>query len=338
MSSHWHCLTISPEFQPGEHQTDCAALSEVSPSRRHARERKFFVLTEDPTSTMKPTGGFATLLLRSMASTKATTKRYQSQTDSAIQSMEQPSSSSCISWTINRYQRHTKRSVISMRMTSLSLVTLLFLLADGTAGADNIPMVPADTSSPRDTLRSFVDACNQYHRLIQTDTFIDRSIGTSDRRLSIALTSPACRLMHASRTHPKLLSVSKRYLIVLSCHPRTRFQGQRKLKRPAALKSCRGIEYRTLESRSLGLNPVPASMNTCSLLALFAGRWTTFRASGRSHIAKRDPKFLSISTTGTCLLQGTPQSPPFWNSFRILCGTNDGGVWLPGNGRDCSSD
>ena len=62
-----------------------------------------------------------------------------------------------------------------MRMKSLSLVTLLFLLADGTAGADNIPMVPADTSSPRDTLRSFVDACNQYHRLIETDTFIDRN-------------------------------------------------------------------------------------------------------------------------------------------------------------------
>lgn len=62
-----------------------------------------------------------------------------------------------------------------MLMKSMSLFTLCFLLADPTVGEEGPPLVAADTSSPRDTLRSFVDACNQYHRLIETETFIDRN-------------------------------------------------------------------------------------------------------------------------------------------------------------------
>lgn len=36
-------------------------------------------------------------------------------------------------------------------------------------------IVAADTASPRDTLRSFIVACNRYHRLIEKEAFIDRS-------------------------------------------------------------------------------------------------------------------------------------------------------------------
>ena len=66
--------------------------------------------------------------------------------------------------------------------TSASLVVLPFLLAacfvlapDYAGAAERDEIEAVDTSSPRATLKSFFDACNEIHRLIKTDEQFDRT-------------------------------------------------------------------------------------------------------------------------------------------------------------------
>ncbi len=64
----------------------------------------------------------------------------------------------------------------------LTLVAVAFLLGclQRSAGADesSLEMVPSDTSSPRATLQSFIEACNELHRVTQEDRFFDRTSST----------------------------------------------------------------------------------------------------------------------------------------------------------------
>lgn len=58
----------------------------------------------------------------------------------------------------------------------LFAIALLALCPDATLGADDIDLAkPADTSSPRDTLRSFIASCNEIHQQIKGSHFFDRS-------------------------------------------------------------------------------------------------------------------------------------------------------------------
>jgi len=66
---------------------------------------------------------------------------------------------------------------------SLCLVCF-FLCADLTIAQETSRFKAADTSSPRDTLRSFIDACNELHDLIQTTRCADRN---SDEHRDLAL-------------------------------------------------------------------------------------------------------------------------------------------------------
>jgi MscS family membrane protein len=59
---------------------------------------------------------------------------------------------------------------------------LCVLLAPGHAAAQSTTgLTAADTSSPRATLESFIDACNEVHERIQTERFLDRT--SPERRL-----------------------------------------------------------------------------------------------------------------------------------------------------------
>jgi hypothetical protein len=52
----------------------------------------------------------------------------------------------------------------------------------------------ADTSSPRDTLRSFIEAVNESHELIQRTQFVDRnSTRASSRPLRVQSVRPTLR-------------------------------------------------------------------------------------------------------------------------------------------------
>ena len=69
----------------------------------------------------------------------------------------------------------TLRDAWSSRIAVLSLLCCL-ALAPTTAAAQNSSanFEAADTSSPRDTLRSFIDACNELHHLVTTTKYFDR--------------------------------------------------------------------------------------------------------------------------------------------------------------------
>ena len=61
-------------------------------------------------------------------------------------------------------------------LSALLLVACLAFCAGGAVDAEDIDLVkPADTSSPRDTLKCFIDSCNEIHHQIETSHFIDRS-------------------------------------------------------------------------------------------------------------------------------------------------------------------
>jgi MscS family membrane protein len=62
-------------------------------------------------------------------------------------------------------------------LLALLLVSCLALCTDAALAAEDIDLVkPADTSSPRDTLKSFIDSCNEIHRQIRVSHFFDRTV------------------------------------------------------------------------------------------------------------------------------------------------------------------
>jgi MscS family membrane protein len=77
---------------------------------------------------------------------------------------------------------------LTLRMALLPLVCCLALgTASAQAQSTTTKFKAADTSSPRDTLRSFIDACNELHQLVTTTKYLDRNdpvtIAISDRVL-----------------------------------------------------------------------------------------------------------------------------------------------------------
>ncbi len=57
----------------------------------------------------------------------------------------------------------------------IPLVFLSALVPDASLAQVDTNFKAADTSSPRDTLKSFIDACNELDNLITTTTYFDRS-------------------------------------------------------------------------------------------------------------------------------------------------------------------
>ena len=53
--------------------------------------------------------------------------------------------------------------------------SLCFALAGNSYAQETFDLKAADTSSPRSTLLSFIDACNQFHQVIRSQEFFDRS-------------------------------------------------------------------------------------------------------------------------------------------------------------------
>ena len=78
--------------------------------------------------------------------------------------------------------RHSSFAVADLRngtLTALMVwIPLVFCgaLGQGDAAAQEpVNYKAADTSSPRDTLRSFIDACNEIHDLINSAKYFDRN-------------------------------------------------------------------------------------------------------------------------------------------------------------------
>lgn len=72
--------------------------------------------------------------------------------------------------------RRTRRPAATPSLVALAMLCITCSVA-GTAGAvaqESLGVRAADTSSPRDTLRSFIDACNEVNRLIHSQKYIDR--------------------------------------------------------------------------------------------------------------------------------------------------------------------
>ena len=55
------------------------------------------------------------------------------------------------------------------------LLACVSALSDGAHAASTSEYSAADTSSPRATLRSFIDGCNELHQIIETEKFLDRT-------------------------------------------------------------------------------------------------------------------------------------------------------------------
>lgn len=71
-------------------------------------------------------------------------------------------------------------SLIATRRLGDFLLLLLAcsILQPGPASAQiSVEVTAADTSSPRTTLRTFIDACNELHRVIQSEQYLDRTDG-----------------------------------------------------------------------------------------------------------------------------------------------------------------
>ena len=57
---------------------------------------------------------------------------------------------------------------------SLTLGVCLALMPSSADAIERAEIQAANTASPRDTLRSFIDACNEVHELIQREKYLDR--------------------------------------------------------------------------------------------------------------------------------------------------------------------
>ena len=76
------------------------------------------------------------------------------------------------------------RRALTSRMTLLPLVCCLAWGPVSAMAQDPTPnFKAADTSSPRDTLRSFIDACNELHGMVKGTQYLDR---TDPRHMAIA--------------------------------------------------------------------------------------------------------------------------------------------------------
>ncbi len=77
-------------------------------------------------------------------------------------------------------RRVTRDGVTNGSVATVALCGLIVLGLMAPAGPlladENMDAVrPADTSSPRATLKTFIDSCNEFHRLIQSSRFFDRT-------------------------------------------------------------------------------------------------------------------------------------------------------------------
>jgi MscS family membrane protein len=68
-----------------------------------------------------------------------------------------------------------KRPTVTAALVILCFIAVL--QPDGARAQANSQIKAADTSSPRDTLRSFIDACNEAKHLVEKTKYIDRSAG-----------------------------------------------------------------------------------------------------------------------------------------------------------------
>ena len=75
------------------------------------------------------------------------------------------------------YNGPTLRETRAGTTALMFLLILVALVWPGRLSAQDSPSVarPADTSSPRATLKSFIDACNELHGLINAERFYDRT-------------------------------------------------------------------------------------------------------------------------------------------------------------------
>ena len=74
-------------------------------------------------------------------------------------------------------------SGVSKIIISSLLLAACFVLGHDSADAQERRQIKAaDTSSPRDTLRSFIDGYNEIHQLIRSEEFFDRTLPEHARR------------------------------------------------------------------------------------------------------------------------------------------------------------
>ena len=55
------------------------------------------------------------------------------------------------------------------------IFSLCIAFAESSYAQETFELKSADTSSPRSTLRSFIEACNEFHQVIRSQEFFDRS-------------------------------------------------------------------------------------------------------------------------------------------------------------------
>ena len=64
---------------------------------------------------------------------------------------------------------------IGMANRAIGLLVVISLAGNvATAQDSGSSLPPADTSSPRATLKTFIDSCNEFHRLTEADRYFDR--------------------------------------------------------------------------------------------------------------------------------------------------------------------
>ena len=153
------------------------------------------------------------------------------------------------------FRRSTIRRLADL-LRPLTFITLVFCLGwapPHLAAQGTSDIKAADTSSPRDTLRSFIEACNELHEHITSSpgTTIDltRSMSPLPNGSWIALTIVSSQHLLARTVPARQPYASKRYWIEWSCHPGIRFPIWRRSSPPVDARNCQSIEFLTPESR-----------------------------------------------------------------------------------------
>ena len=69
------------------------------------------------------------------------------------------------------------RSLCALRrVICVAIIAACYALtSENCATAQDVQHAPADTSSPRATFKSFIDACNEIYRYTEKDRYMDRS-------------------------------------------------------------------------------------------------------------------------------------------------------------------
>lgn len=133
-----------------------------------------------------------------------------------------------------------------LRLPAHAFAWLVFLLAalvgfgsQQLAAQEPVHVKPADTSSPRATLNSFIDSCNALHRIIESDRFFDR---TSNAHRPIAMRVYDCLDISQLPEYERLEAAGEAAICLKEILDRAELPADSEIPDADAIRSAGGLE------------------------------------------------------------------------------------------------